>query len=305
MNQMVAADGHSRGAGVVLDEAAFGRVVRLASAEAGLMIAPSKTALVRSRLMRRLRALRITSFRDYLDFVESEEGRDEIRQMISVLTTNVSHFYRERHHFDMLREEILPDLVRRAAHGGSVRIWSAGCSSGQEPYSIAMEVLRLAPRAARHDVRILATDIDPAILQTAREAIYCEEAIQGVPEHERTSFFENLPDGRYRVRQELRELVTFRELNLIAAWPMKRQFDVIFCRNVVIYFHESTQRKLWPRFHAALAPEGTMFVGHSERIHELPGLHLRNVGVTAYRRDGAPLPGRPAAKKAERERNGT
>lgn len=304
MNQ-IAVHGRASGAAVELDEAAFSRVVRLASAEAGLMIAPTKTALVQSRLMRRLRALQIRSFSEYMDFVESGEGRPEIRQMISVLTTNVSHFYRELHHFDMLRVDILPALVERAVSGGSVRIWSAGCSSGQEPYSIAMELLRLDPRASERDIRILASDIDPSILDIAREATYAEEFVRGVPESERSHFFEPLSGARYRVRHELRELVTFRELNLIGPWPMKRRFDVIFCRNVVIYFDDDTQKKLWPRFQAALKPEGIIFVGHSERIHDLPGLNLRNIGVTTYRRESGRQPGRPADDTSERERDGT
>jgi chemotaxis protein methyltransferase CheR len=152
-----------------------------------------------------------------------------------------------------------------------------------------MELLRLDPKAGDRDIRILATDIDPTILEVARRAIYTDEFVQGVPADKRRDFFDILPGGRFQVRSELRGLVTFRELNLIGPWPMRRQFDAIFCRNVVIYFNEDTQRKLWPRFQAALVPGGTIFVGHSERIHDMPGLDLRNVGVTAYRReDGRP-----------------
>lgn len=290
MTTVAASDPRTQTAGTVLDAAAFARIARLAAAEAGLTLAPTKTALVQSRLMRRLRALKIPSFDLYLDFVETAEGRSEIRQMISVLTTNVSHFYREQHHFQMLRDQILPALVSRATKGGSVRIWSAGCSSGQEPYSIAMEALRLDPGVGERDFRILATDIDPVILDVAREAVYPGDAVHGVPAPLRPDFFEKTPEGQYRVRQRLRKLVTFRELNLIGPWPMKRPFDVIFCRNVVIYFNEVTQRGLWPRFQSALAPGGTIFLGHSERIHELPGLHLKNVGVTAYRRDSGAGP---------------
>lgn len=305
MNHVLVTDERNRGVAIVLNEATFGRVVRLASTEAGLMIAPTKTALVQSRLMRRLRAIGLTSFSDYLDLVESEDGRDELRQMISVLTTNVSHFYRERHHFEILRANILPRLVKRAAQGGSVRIWSAGCSSGQEPYSIAMDVLRLDQAAAGYDIRVLATDIDPAILDAAREAVFTEDLIQGVPEHERGALFEARQGRRYRVRKSVRDLVTFRELNLMAPWPMKRQFDVIFCRNVVIYFHEATQRTLWPRFRDALAPGGILFLGHSERVQELPGLNLKSIGVTAYRREDGQAPGHLDNETSERQRNGT
>ena len=300
MNAALATEGNARVTSVELDGKSFGRVARLASTEAGLMIAPSKTALVQSRLMRRLRALGLASFGAYLDLVESEGGRDEVSQMISVLTTNVSHFYREQHHFQMLRSDILPGLLKRAAAGAPVRIWSAGCSSGQEPYSIAMEILRRDPDAAKRDIRILATDIDPMILDVARTATFPEEAIQGVSAGDRRAFFDKAPGGRHMVRPKIRELVTFRELNLIGPWPMKRQFDVIFCRNVVIYFGDETQRRLWPRFQAALAPGGTIFLGHSERIHEVPGLDLKSVGVTAYRRQAGTLPGLDVNVTSER-----
>jgi chemotaxis protein methyltransferase CheR len=290
VNAHVASDTPGRPAGALLDQATFARVARLASNEAGLMLAPSKTALVESRLMPRMRLFGMADFRKYLDFVESNAGRTERGQMISALTTNVSHFYREQHHFDLLRTAILPGLLRRAARGDTVRIWSAGCSSGQEPYSIAMEALRLDPWVNERDFRILATDIDPMILDVARAATFADDTIQGVPPALRREFFEPAGDGRHIVRQRLRDLVTFRELNLVGPWPMRRRFDVIFCRNVVIYFDENTQRRLWPRFEAALAPGGTILLGHSERIHDLPGLSLRSIGVTAYRReDDGPL----------------
>ncbi|MBM9594382.1 CheR family methyltransferase [Roseitranquillus sediminis] len=264
-----------------LARATFDRIAALAAREAGLMIPPTKLAMVQSRVSRRMRAIALTDFDAYVDLVEREDGASERRQMISVLTTNVSHFFREIHHFEMLRNEILPSLLARAASGGRVRIWSAGCSSGQEPCSIAMEILRLDPSAGRRDIRILASDIDPVILKAAREATYGGDAMKGVKPADRERFFERVGD-MFRARPALRELVVVRELNLLADWPMRGRFDVIFCRNVVIYFHEETQRKLWPRFREALAPGGTIFVGHSERIPEPEKLGLRGLGVTAY-----------------------
>ena len=275
------------GAGSTLEPKTFERVAALAAREAGLMIPPTKIAMVQSRLARRMRAVALTSYEAYLDLVEREDSVEERRQMISVLTTNVSHFFRENHHFEMLRNSILPDLLRKAASGGRVRIWSAGCSSGQEPYSIAMEILRLDPKAGQKDVRILATDIDPAILQVAREASYSEDAMKAVSPADRSAFFDKTGADLYEAKSSLRDLVTIRELNLLAQWPMRGRFDAIFCRNVVIYFHDSTQRKLWPRFTGALAPGGTIFLGHSERIPEPETLMLKNVGVTAYRLNGA------------------
>ncbi len=271
----------TRAAAAELSPKTFERVARLAAEEAGLTIAPTKRAMVQSRIFKRVRALGLGTFEAYLDLVESASGVDERRQMICALTTNVSHFFRERHHFDTLRDKILPGLVKRAAQGGRVRIWSAGCSSGQEPYSIAMEILRLDPRAGDRDIRILATDIDNQILDVARRATYETSQMQGVEAPDRRTFFDEAA-GRFTVKQPVRALVSFNELNLLAKWPMKGRFDAIFCRNVVIYFEDATQRKLWPRFEAALMPGGSMFVGHSERIPEMPGSAFRNTGVTTY-----------------------
>jgi chemotaxis protein methyltransferase CheR len=272
----------NRAATAELAPATFDRVARLAAEEAGLTIAPTKRAMVQSRIFKRVRALGLPSFEAYLDLVEGEHGRPERREMISALTTNVSHFFREQHHFDTLRERILPGLLKRAASGGRVRIWSAGCSSGQEPYSIAMEILRLDPRAPERDIRILGSDIDQKILEVAQAGSYDATQMQAVTPADRKAFFTEAQPGRFTVLEPLRRLVAYRELNLLARWPMTGRFDAIFCRNVVIYFEDATQRKLWPRFQAQLAPGGSIFVGHSERIPEMPGLALRNTGVTTY-----------------------
>ncbi len=290
-----------------LAPAAFERVARLAAREAGLAIAPTKRAMVQSRLFKRVRALGLATFEAYLDLVEGDAGADERRQMISALTTNVSHFFRERHHFDTLRDKLLPGLLKRAAEGGRVRIWSAGCSSGQEPYSIAMEILRRDPRAAERDIRILASDIDARILEVARAASYDATQMQGVDAADRKAFFTESA-GRFTVLPHLQRMIAFRELNLLGQWPMKGRFDAIFCRNVVIYFDDATQRQLWPRFEAALAPGGTIFVGHSERIPELPGSALRSSGVTTYTSTAAPAagtPGRPLQDNRKGTTNGT
>ena len=283
-----------RSGGAELSPPAFARVARLASSAAGLTIAPTKIAMVQSRLQRRLRALGIASFEEYLGLVEGDGGRGELRQMISVLTTNVSHFFREAHHFETLRKEVLPDLLARARAGERVRLWSAGCSSGQEPLTIAMEVLRLDPQAGERDLRILGTDIDPAILEVARAGRYAEGLMGGVGAEDRLRFFEADGDA-WLAGPALRKLVSFRELNLLAPWPMTGRFDVIFCRNVVIYFDEATQRRLWPRFAEALRPGGWMFVGHSERIPDDSGTGFVNTGVTTYRTGIDPAgAGRPA-----------
>ncbi|MDJ1007083.1 MAG: protein-glutamate O-methyltransferase CheR [Paracoccaceae bacterium] len=265
----------------------FTGLAALAHSEAGLLIPASKRALVQSRVARRLRALGLTSFRDYLGVVQSEDGADERRNMVSVLTTNVSSFFREKHHFDTLAA-MAPELAAKARAGGRVRIWSAGCSSGQEAYSVAMTLLDADPDIGKRDARILASDIDPAILEIARRAEFDATQAAGVPTALQTRYFEQAEGDVQRVAAPVRALVTFRELNLLQPWPMKGRFDAIFCRNVVIYFDEATQLALWPRFRALLADGGLLFVGHSERVPEPDRFGFEPAGVTTYRAHGAP-----------------
>jgi chemotaxis protein methyltransferase CheR len=264
----------------------FRAIARIAREEAGLTIPEAKATMVQSRLARRLRAVGLDGFEAYLAFVESDAGAEERRELISALTTNVTQFYRERHHFDTLRRAVLPALVARARAGGRVRLWSAGCSTGQEAYSLACEVLRLAPEAARLDIRILATDIDRNVLRQARDGRYPASAVGGLSQADASALFlaDRSTTGEVAVRPELRALLFFRELNLLGPWPFRRPFDVILCRNVVIYFDTETQRALWPRFEATLAPGGWLFLGHSERLQDDTAPELVNVGVTTYRR---------------------
>lgn len=269
-----------------LSASTFARVAALAHREAGLHIAESKHALVQSRLTRRLRALKIDSFEAYLDLVARRDGAAELREMISVLTTNVSHFFREGHHFEALRDEVLLPMMAQLAGKARMRLWSAGCSSGQEPYSMAMTAHRAIPDLASRDVRILATDIDPRILETARRAEYPETALSGLSQDDRNAYLAEVPDkpGVMAVVPEIRNLVVFRELNLLSTWPMHGPFDAIFCRNVVIYFDDDTQAELWPRFEALLRPGGRLFLGHSERVKRGSGCTLEPAGVTIYQK---------------------
>jgi chemotaxis protein methyltransferase CheR len=270
-----------------LDPAQFARVAAIARREAGLQIPEVKAPMVQSRLARRLRALGVTRIEDYLDFVEAAEGQAERLELVAALTTNVTQFFRERHHFDTLRTAILPGLVARARAGGRVRIWSAGCSTGQEPYSIAVELLRAAPDAAKLDLRILATDIDRHVLTEARKGSYPRAAAASLPPADLAALGAASPDAAtIDIRPALRDLVSFRALNLLDPWPMRGAFDVIFCRNVVIYFDADTQRRLWPRFASALIPGGWLFLGHSERVQEGAAPDLTGAGVTTYRRTG-------------------
>lgn len=290
----VAASDTARGQGI-LSPSAFARVAELARREAGLHIAESKHAMVQSRLNRRLRTLGIDSFETYLDLVARRDGTSELREMISVLTTNVSHFFREGHHFETLRDDVLGPLTAQSGPRTRIRLWSAGCSSGQEPYSMAMVAHRAMPDIAARDVRILATDIDPRILETARQGEYPQSALSGLPDADRSAYLAEVPDRPevMSIVPEIRALVAFRELNLLGHWPMQGPFDAIFCRNVVIYFDEATQAKLWPRFEAMLKPGGWLFLGHSERVTRDSGCHLEPAGVTAYRKPADPAASGP------------
>lgn len=274
-----------RGGSDPMPDDVFREIAAIAHRNAGLMIPDTKRTLVQSRIARRMRALGLSGFREYLDLVRDGSAGGERRHMISALTTNVSSFFREAHHFDRLREELAPAWLKTARVGGRIRIWSAGCSTGQEPYSIAITLLEVTPEFAAHDVRILATDIDPIVLETARAGEYDMEGLAGLSEEQISRFFANCDviGGTCRIDPEVQALVRFRELNLLEPWPMRGQFDAIFCRNVVIYFDGRTQAALWPRFRDALCPAGRLFLGHSERVADPASCGLIGDGVTAYR----------------------
>lgn len=273
---------------LAIGDTEFRTLARIVHAESGIVLSEGKRGLVVSRLGRRLRSLGLTDFASYCGLVESGAGGEERVQLISALTTNVTRFFREDHHFQALRDRILPDLVSRARRGGRVRIWSAGCSSGEEPYSIAIEVLELCPEAASLDLRLLATDIDPQVLATARAGRYPVEAVDGIAPPRRARHFGSEGEGQVAVAEPLRALITFAPLNLIGDWPMRGAFDVIFCRNVVIYFDAQTRDRLWHRFAAALAPGGSLFIGHSERLGGQAEALFENAGITWYRRNDLP-----------------
>lgn len=271
-----------------LTRADFDHIAAALKTETGITLSDAKATLVYSRLGKRLRRLGIPSFALYCDHIDSPDGFVERKEMMSALTTNHTRFLREPHHFDHLRQSVLPGLIDAARAGKPVRIWSSACSSGDEPYSIALTLLEMMPDAPAADIRILATDIDPNILAVGRLGIYRRSALEPVARAVRDRWFSLVEgeDDSWQARNELRSLITFNELNLIGHWPIKRQFDVIFCRNVVIYFDEQTQTSLWQRFAKQIVPGGYFYIGHSERA-DLPA--LKPDGQTVYRRVGGAL----------------
>jgi len=264
----------------------FQHIAEMLYADAGIYLPESKATLVYSRLAKRVRALGLENFRDYCALVAGADGVGERQKMMAALTTNVTHFFREPHHFEHLKKQVLPPLLQEAGRGARVRIWSAGCSSGQEPYSIALTILSLMPQAGSHDIKVLATDIDPYQVERGGGATYNDAALSAVPAELKNRYFVSTRDRGERTwtaAEQLRSLVTFRELNLNAAWPVKGPFQAIFCRNVVIYFDEPTQQSIWSRFAPLLAPDGWLYVGHSERVTGPAAAAFSSEGITTYR----------------------
>lgn len=282
-----AADGNAAVPGeFVLTAQDFKQIASLLHAEAGIYLPETKQALVYSRLAKRLRALGLESFREYCALVSGSNGLDERQKMISALTTNVTRFFREPHHFEHLRGHVLPPLLDEAKRGGRVRIWSAGCSNGQEPYSIALTILDMMPDANSYDVKILATDIDTNMIAEGRQGVYNRSAVSAIPAQLRERWFvpvRNASSEGWGASDELRQLVAFRELNLINRWPMQGRFQAIFCRNVVIYFEEETQNQIWARYATQLAPGGYLYIGHSERLTGPASGKFKPEGITTYK----------------------
>ena len=263
----------------------FREVRELVRKLTGIALSDAKHDLVYGRLARRLRKLGLVRFGDYLDIVRQPESA-ELREFVNSLTTNTTSFFREAPQFDLLTQRVLPELLRGHASDRKLRFWSAGCSTGQEPYTIAMVVAGELPASESWDFRILATDLDSDVLSTARAGIYTEALADSVPRALRERWFQQGTGpnaGRLRVRKELRDLITFNQLNFMHAWPMKGPFDAIFFRNVAIYFDRPTQSELVRRFAEKLAPRGWLFVGHSETLLDCAGI-VEACGRGVYRR---------------------
>lgn len=267
----------------IMSSAAFARIASVAQAEAGLLLPEVKREMVQSRLARRLRALSLSSFDLYCDLVEAEAGIEERRELVLALTTNVTRFMREPHHFTEFAKDVAPELAAGVRRGERVRIWSAGCSSGEEPYSIAITALRAASDFGKGDFKILATDIDVRVLETARLGSYPREAATAAFGDDAESFFD-LGDDRASAAPKIRTLIAFKRLNLIEPWPMRGPFQAIFCRNTLIYFDNDLQRRIVEGFSNLLQPGGALFLGHSERVDPALEEKFERSGLTSYRR---------------------
>lgn len=265
----------------LLTDAHFDAVAAMMYARTGIVLETAKKPMVQSRLAKRLRATGLLNFSEYLKSVEDAEG-EEFGQMLSALTTNVTRFFREPHHFDYLIGEYRTKLEARLKQSEPLRIWSAGCSTGEEPYSIAG--LFLNEFGPQSNFRILATDIDPQVVERARAGVYRPiDPASAFGRVNKTLFGNDFGLSSGTVASNVRKHIVFGTLNLISDWPMTKQFDLIFCRNVVIYFDAAIQARLWPRFQAALKPDGLLLLGHSERLDDPHQLGFEAVGTTIYK----------------------
>ncbi|MCU6454303.1 protein-glutamate O-methyltransferase CheR [Sphingomonas sp. A2-49] len=257
-------------------------------AEAGILMPAGKMQLVYGRLAPRVRACGLTRFADYIALIERDPA--ERTRAIDALTTNHTSFFRESHHFDHFLENAWPALDQRLAARGKVRIWSAACSSGEEPYSLLMAMFGKdrgnGQRLSRTDLRILATDLSTDILAAAKAGRYSPETVSGIPQSLRATWVQRTAEGA-EVHPLVRDRVAFRKLNLLEDWPMRGTFDAIFCRNVMIYFDDPTKERLQARLADCLAPGGFLYIGHSERLSASVAPRFTCVGRTTFQKVSA------------------
>lgn len=246
----------------------FNIIRNLVKEHAGISLSDAKKELVYGRLARRIRYLELNTFNEYCQLLENDEA-NEFGNFINAITTNLTSFFRESHHFDYLASTVLPNLIKTKADR-KIRIWSAGCSTGEEPYTLSLVVLENVP--THWNVSILATDLDSNVVNKAKSGIYDRDRVKDMTLPRLKKWFKkgkgkNL--GMVKVKPELQKILTFKQLNLMESWPMKERFDIIFCRNVVIYFSKDTQKVLFERYANQMTDDGHLFIGHSENLFKV------------------------------------
>ena len=260
----------------------FQRISALAGRYTGIVLGDHKQDMVYGRIARRVRKLNLIDFSSYLNYLEANID-EELSNFINVITTNLTSFFRENHHFEYLQKTVLTELKRKNSATKRLRIWSAGCSKGMEPYSISMTLLK-SGIPSDWDVKLLATDLDSEVLETAREAVYSATEVEGLEERTIKNYFQRGSDGKdVKVKDKVKQFIHFKRLNLLETWPMTGPFDFIFCRNVVIYFDKPTQKVLFDRYADLLEVGGYLFIGHSENLHGISD-RFENMGNTIYRK---------------------
>jgi chemotaxis protein methyltransferase CheR len=269
-------------------QADFDSLRTLVKEQSGITLGEAKRELVYGRVSRRLRALGLSAFADYRRMLAGPEGQAEMIEFINAVTTNLTSFFRESHHFDFLRDDYLRQKVADAKGSRRLRIWCSAASTGEEPYSIAISVAEAIPEWERWDIRILATDLDTNVLQTCVNGVYGEDRVRGMQKSRLERFFDVVgerDDRRYKVKADLARMISFRQLNLMHPLPMKGPIDVVFCRNVIIYFDKDTQRALFSRIAPLQRPGDVLILGHSESLLKVSDAWTL-MGKTIYRKNG-------------------
>ena len=269
-----------------MTETDFKFIAKMANENTGIQLGVHKQDMVYSRIVRRIRALKLRSFSEYCTYLKTHQD-SELVSFINSITTNLTSFFREQHHFDFLLDRVIPEVKKKNASSRKLRIWSAGCSTGEEPYSLAM-TLHKAFSKENWDVKVLATDLDTSVVAHGKAGIYTVDRVGDlaatiIKNNFNKVVLEDNKGASYEVSPHLKEFITFNQLNLLKQWPMKGKFDVIFCRNVVIYFNKDTQKVLFDRYAEMLRPNGYLFIGHSETLHSVTD-RFESLGKTIYRK---------------------
>jgi len=262
----------------------FRFIQNLVAERTGIVLSDIKRTMVYSRIARRIRYCGVDNFEDYCDLLKSGD-ESELISFTNAITTNLTSFFRESHHFDYLASTVLPELEKNKKDK-KIRIWSAGCSSGEEPYSIAMTVFDHFGHKPDWDIKILATDLDFDMVDRASRGIYTEERVTGLDKQHLRKYVKKgtgNQQGSVKMDRRLMDMITFKQLNLLHDWPFKGPFDFMFCRNVVIYFNKETQKELFDRYANHLPENAPLFIGHSESLFKVTD-RFKSMGQTIYRK---------------------
>jgi len=258
----------------------------ISNSRTGIVVSDDKFDMFYARLSRRLRKLGLTDFKQYCGFIEADDSGEEVLELVNAITTNLTAFFRENHHFEFLANTVLPKLLRENKDDRKIRIWSAGCSTGEEPYSLAITLKENLPANLHWDTQILATDIDSNVLSKASKGVYAEDRVKDMPKQKLRDWFmkgSGSNAGSVRIKPDARSLIKFGQLNLMENWSVGDIKDVIFCRNVVIYFDRESKAKLIDRYADNLKDGGYLFIGHSESLYKITD-RFELIGNTIYQK---------------------
>ncbi len=262
----------------------FRFIQQLVGERTGIVLTDIKRTMVYSRIARRIRQVGVENFSEYCSLLKSGD-ETELISFTNAITTNLTSFFREAHHFEYLKNTVFPELEKLKLDK-RIRIWSAGCSSGEEPYSIAMTVYDYFKHKQGWDIKILATDLDYEMVERASKGVYKEDRVTGLDKLHLKNYVKRgrgAMAGNVRMSRDLMELITFKQLNLLHEWPFKGPFDIVFCRNVVIYFNKDTQRELFDRYADMMSDNAPLFIGHSESLFKVTD-RFKSLGQTIYRK---------------------